>query len=234
MYYFNIPKKGSLLLSCLFLVSCGANKNWFKGANLGVRVNQYGEVKATAGIAYDLGGFQLPTFIIPIVDPNDPNKDLGQINLTRHGLAFQLHINNFLGMDKGAGLLPNGEGIPMIGLKGIEVTEFSSRDSNNTVYIAAGAGVSMIGVAIEDERFKEFFQDKKGFRSFEMNGIKGSIGVFQNKITQKSGVAIFFDMSSAITPDQLIEVGEGALLDHIESNKNLAYNQSRLNGINRD
>ena len=41
-------------------------------------------------------------------------------------------------------------------------------------------------------------------------------------------------MSSAITPDQLIEVGEGALLDHIKSNKNLAYNQSRLNGINRN
>lgn len=243
----NILKKKSLILSglfltCLSLISCDKDHKWFKGANIGINLNEYGEVKASAGIAYDLGGFQLPTLIIPIVDPNNPNQDLGQINLTRHGLAFQLSVNNFLGLDKGAGLLPNGDEIPMSGLKGVEVVELASEEAslnepnNSTVYIAAGAGVSMVGIAVIDERFGEIAQENRGFRAFEMeNGVRGSIGVFLDEATGKSGIAVFFDMSSAIAPSQLVEVGEGVLFNYLDTEDQYSpYDQSQIEGVDRN
>ena len=239
MHYFNIPQKPqkvSVLFLCLLMAACGDNNQWFQGAGVGVNIDSNGEVNASAEIYYDLGGASLPTIIWPFYDPDNPQREMGQVHFSRHGLAFQMNVNNFLNHNRGAGLLPNGDTIPMIGLKGVDIIEISSNNyvSQNTFYISAGSGVSMMGVAIMDERLEEYLYKIKGFRRFESNGVKGSIGIFKNSVTGKRGIAVFFDMSDAIRPSQLVEVGEGALLINLENNNNGKNAQSILDGVNRD
>lgn len=199
--------KGLGLFVCLFLVSCGDFS--FEAAGVGVEINKEGKVSTNGYIDFNTGlNFTLPSLTIPVYDP-ESKKEIAAVTINNKGIDFNLEISDFLNREVGQGELPNGRPLPRRShLKNAQVVEVS--DNDNRVYYVVGAKNAMVGVAIDEKNLGSYAQyipnEKEMSRQVEIDGVEATVGYYNEN--GKKGILILFDVSSVISAEEMIELGE--------------------------
>ena len=140
---------------------------------------------------------------------------------------MNLNITGTTFIGTGDGLLPNGTMIPLRGIERHQVVEILL-DGGNSIYLAAGKGVSMIGAAITIAEL----DDSTGvdiYFPFEFEGFKGQAGFFSNiRKKGQTGLSFFIDISSVISPERLTSIMNGVLEQH---HNKMAYDENYNNSV---
>ena len=202
----SVLNKGLTLSLCLVLISCGNFS--FEGAGIGLEVDKEGTVSTNGYIDFNTGlNFDLAFITVPVYDP-ETNEEIASFSLSNNGMDFNLDISNFLNRKIGHGELPNGRPLPgKSHLKGAGVVEVS--DNENTLYYVAGAKTAMVGVAIDEKNLgsyaKYISNEKNSYKQVDIDGHKVTLGTYNEN--GKKGVLFLVDISSVISPEEMIEVG---------------------------
>ncbi|MCY4524159.1 MAG: hypothetical protein OXB84_05425 [Halobacteriovoraceae bacterium] len=210
MNVLSLFKKSVGLAMCLHLISCSQNPNggglsFMKDMTIETYENDHGETRLEGFFHFNLSeGTRLPTINLPIYD--DLFNEIGTMSLLGYGaVVINMNISNAKSFGSGDGLLPNGTRIPLQGVKRDQVIELLL-DGGNSVYLAAGTGVSMIGAAITIAEMDRSTGLDVYF-PFNFNGFQGEVGFFSNiRENGQTGLSFFIDISNHVPPSDLLAI----------------------------
>lgn len=185
-----------LLATVTFLSACGSNS-----IIESITVSSVVDTEQNQWIHMDskikMGSLQFPALTIPILNPRNSMELLGKVSLAPgvNGLNLlsvqanlnQLH-NNALVQDE---LLPNGDPIPISGMKGVVSVKISEKSK---VYIGASPTQFMVGLALVIPAFDSIGKYFPGAALFlplpKESKVDGVAGVFTGSNNQ-NGLGLF-------------------------------------------
>lgn len=198
----NIVKVGIVAVASLWLTACGSNtaNNIIKGVSLRTYEHpathhQYMEVKAEI----DSANMIFPTAYLQVVDPKNPNIELGTVHLQsdfngKNLLVVNADISGFkLGSYIGESKLPNGNPLPVAGLS--NVFALNVKDSKTRLYVGEYQDQVVLGVAVAMKEFDGLaasIPNSNLFFAFpQESGVSGIAGFFTGSQSSTSGIALF-------------------------------------------
>ena len=214
-------KKGIGLFMCLHLIACSEGYSILDDVSVETYVNDHGETRLHGFFQFNFAdGTRLPTVNVPVYD--DLFNEIGMMSFLGHGaISINLNITGTKSIGVGDGLLPNGTPVPLRGVKRHHVVEILL-DGGNSIYLASGKGVSMIGAAITIPELDRSTGIDIYF-PFEFKGFKGEAGFFSNiREDGQTGLSFFIDISNVIPPDRLTSIMNGVLEEH---HNKMAYDE---------
>ncbi|OFZ19911.1 MAG: hypothetical protein A2X94_14745 [Bdellovibrionales bacterium GWB1_55_8] len=200
----------------LLATGCGGgnDSNLFKSVGLS-SYQENGDLYVEVKSLLQTGSMQLLSIELPIIDSHDPSKVYGKLAVRQSfngtaELALALNVSDTVNLPEFDGKLPNGTAIPVGGLDQVPVVGLPIGGSSAKVYIAYGAGVAMIGVAVPLREFDGMGQSVGNANIFPVfdfgKGVRGLGGIFTGMSPGQSGIALFVDAATAIAPQPAAKV----------------------------
>lgn len=198
----NFFKTGLLAIATMGLTACGSQS--VDGIIDAVKVrtyehpsthHQYVEIKAEI----DSANMIFPTADLKVVDPKNPAKELGTVQLLndlngKNILVVNADVSGFrLGNYTGDTRLPNGTALPVAGLQ--KVYALDVKGGKTRLYVGEYQNEVMVGVAVALKEFDGLaasVPNANVFFSFPSDtGVAGIAGFFTGTKTSTSGIAMF-------------------------------------------
>ena len=197
----------------LMNTACGGKDfNWVKDADI-QSYQSNGEVYGELITYLDTGGMQLPSIMLPILNPKNPSQTIGQFALRSNfgadydsELFVQLNISkiaNIPGVGR-APRLPNGSAIPVGGIDTNKLLMLEVGGTKTLVYVSIDtqAKQGMLGAAVPIKQFDTIGSTLPGvniFPTFNVgNNIRGTFGIFTGAGSGQNGFALFIDASGLL------------------------------------
>lgn len=178
---------GLLLLVPTALSGCGAGSKLFKNVDLKVDADATGG--ATAALTGVLNTIRLPALTLPLRDPRDPSRVLGELETQSDRIIARVDIDEALRFPIEDGrTLPNGALIPISLPTGAVPIAIPVLNSHSRVYVHVTAKQIMVGAAVGIEKFDVIKNPLNLFLPFSFNGINGAGGVY---LGEKQGIGLF-------------------------------------------
>lgn len=194
--------------SLLFTTSCGKKPEQDIVKDVNIQTELRGnDVWLSLGAVFKLGALSMTAISLPVVDPNDPSIQYGEIGfkpMAEEGynevvLSFNLSASSKV--EGSSATLPNGAALPIAGLDNSNVLELKIASINSSIYLSFTENMSVLGFAISIKEFEKVGAAINGanvFLGFDIKGVLGSVGLFTGDEPLKNGLAFFVDLSSVI------------------------------------
>ncbi|MDR3606447.1 MAG: hypothetical protein P4M08_03600 [Oligoflexia bacterium] len=215
-----IGNKALLSLAALTAVAletgCGSSSSSVGNMVSGVKVSssvQNGDIWASLTANLNTNSFILAGLQVPIVDPQNPSIEYGQISLTetlctgsgicQNGGQLSLSVDltavaklpNLEGTD-----LPNGTPIPLSGLSSLIALPIGN--TNGKVYVDFSSGKAVIGVAFPFKALNSVGQYVPGLDIFDavnFGSVNAYVGIFAGSQSDQTGIALLVDASAVFS-----------------------------------
>lgn len=195
------------------------------------------EAFVEVGTILDLGNVSLPSFETKIPHPKDFNDSVGKLFFAptldgRNEIRVDLNLSKVAKLPGGIPTLPNGGSLPIGGIDRIDVIEIPVPKVHGTIYFALDKirAVAMIGFALnipKADGIGTAIGEGQLFPHFTIGKVKMFAGVYTSPDPGNTGIGIFSDLSSVITP-KLIDLAVSQ--DKISAEDfNVAINSKKFN-----
>jgi hypothetical protein len=202
--YQMVRSLGLLIAAGVGLSACGNNPmNFVKGARAET-FQQNGASFAQVQTDLSVGNIGLPSFSLPILDPNNLAVSYGSLSLAPGAnglteLTIDVNLTAAAGVSGGASVLPNGTPIPIGGLNGASVIELPVSGTSAKIYLAFGSDFALFGAAIPINEFNPVGGVVGGadlFFPFTVDSnLSGTAGLFTGRGSGQNGFAVFIDVT---------------------------------------
>lgn len=199
----------SMIVFAVALVGCGKIFNFVKNATFKT-IEQDGDTFAEMTTILDIGNFEFPVVNLPIYDRKNPENELGLLSLKPalgggSELGVSVNLSQALKIQsEESALLPNGKALPIGGIASLNVISLGIA-KNSRLYVAAGNGAAMLGVALVVKQFDGIATriplSLNLFPSFKSGKkLRGVAGMFTSPNTGENGIGMFLDASRVADP----------------------------------
>lgn len=225
-----------LIPMSLIFVSCGGSSALNSIVNA-VNINQIeedGKITLDAEFQINAPGITLPSITYPVVVRGEQK---GTVSLISNGpgqnaVRVSANITDLINLPEFADPnLPDGEQIPVIGIGNANVIAIPLGDGGNTLYLATGNDVAMVGVAVIIKQLDALGRTILGvntFVPFQGNGFAGTAGFFTSVNPGESGIGIFLDVKGILDRGDQSPVGEivqSQAIASVEQSNELVVNE---------
>lgn len=195
-------KAGLIVASALWLTACGSNEVSNIVRNIDVRTYEHPQTRHTyveVKAKFDATNMVFPSAFLTVVDPENPGRELGTVQLQndmngQNLLTLNADVSGFkLGDYISDSKLPNGNPLPVTGLS--KVLALNVKEGKTRIYIAEQNDQLVVGIAVAMKEFDGLAASIPNSNIFfGFNGgpsVTGVAGFFTGSKTSESGLAMF-------------------------------------------
>lgn len=229
-----VPAKSVILLLMVgaFATGCGKGgsvKNLV--TNLEARVKTQGDdLYADVSAQINSNVFSMASFVLPIVNPNNPAVSYGSISLSPNlgggggRLAISVNVSEAASIPSVIdATLPNGTVVPISLPSGVSLIAIPVGNHGAKIYLALSKQTLMVGTAIPFNALDGVGQYVPGvnvFAPLKFGQVSSLVGIFAGSGAYQTGIGVFADLSSILPvstqPEIIALSGEAAGLSEAQ------------------
>ena len=216
--------------------SCGKKPQNQIVRDVGVETSfKDGDVWVSLSSEFDLGGLTFSSIDLPIINPKHPSEQYGHVSFlptlggTYNEIVVSINLTKTAQVNgSDAPTLPNGSSLPIGGLDdATALVELEIAEIKSKIYFAIDHDSTMLGFAITIKEFDSFSGNLGGsnlFLGFNIENVRGMVGMFTSMEPEQSGLGFFVDLSDVLNGDIIND----AINDHYIDSKMLSISNKSL------